>query len=209
MVKPEGAEVEVFHDTAGAYTGDHALALWVRDAKGNRCGVRQQGIGLIEGKEYVGYVVLAHAAAPAPVEIRLSWGQRATDGQSVMLSDSANSEKEPPRAFAPSVGQVASLPHQLGAGHKRYPFRFRAGATTDAAELSVTLSSPGYVWLACLSLMPADNVEGMRADTLELIRKLAPPIMRWPGGNFVSGYHWKDAVGPRDRRPPRWEARVE
>jgi alpha-N-arabinofuranosidase len=45
----------------------------------------------------------------------------------------------------------------------------------------------------------------MRADTLELVRKLNAPIMRWPGGNFVSGYNWKDAIGDRDRRPPRWE----
>jgi alpha-N-arabinofuranosidase len=45
----------------------------------------------------------------------------------------------------------------------------------------------------------------MRADTLELVRKLAPPITRWPGGNFVSGYCWRDGLGDRDRRPPRWE----
>ena len=31
------------------------------------------------------------------------------------------------------------------------------------------------------------------------------PIMRWPGGNFVSGYNWKDGIGDRDRRPPRWD----
>jgi alpha-N-arabinofuranosidase len=53
--------------------------------------------------------------------------------------------------------------------------------------------------------MPADNVKGMRADTLELIRRLNAPIYRWPGGNFVSGYNWKDGLGDRDRRPPRWE----
>ena len=29
--------------------------------------------------------------------------------------------------------------------------------------------------------------------------------MRWPGGNFVSGYNWKDGIGDRDRRPPRWD----
>jgi alpha-N-arabinofuranosidase len=45
----------------------------------------------------------------------------------------------------------------------------------------------------------------MRPDTLALIKKLHAPIMRWPGGNFVSGYNWKDGIGDRDRRPPRWE----
>ena len=51
--------------------------------------------------------------------------------------------------------------------------------------------------------MPADNVLGWRADTLALLRELDSPVYRWPGGNFVSGYDWKDGVGDPDRRPPR------
>jgi len=61
------------------------------------------------------------------------------------------------------------------------------------------------LWIGCLSLMPADNIGGMRADTLKLLKKLDSPVYRWPGGNFVSGYDWKDGIGPRDRRPPRWD----
>jgi alpha-N-arabinofuranosidase len=52
------------------------------------------------------------------------------------------------------------------------------------------------------SLMPGDNVEGMRADTLAVLKELNAPIYRWPGGNFVSGYDWRDGIGDRDRRPP-------
>ena len=33
------------------------------------------------------------------------------------------------------------------------------------------------------------------------VRELQVPIVRWPGGNFVSGYHWLDGVGPREKRP--------
>jgi alpha-N-arabinofuranosidase len=51
--------------------------------------------------------------------------------------------------------------------------------------------------------MPADNVLGWRADTLALLRELDSPVYRWPGGNFVSGYDWKDGIGDPDRRPPR------
>jgi alpha-N-arabinofuranosidase len=43
----------------------------------------------------------------------------------------------------------------------------------------------------------------LRADTLELLKKLNAPMYRWPGGNFVSGYDWRDGIGDRDRRPPR------
>src|SRR5690606_22633371 len=43
----------------------------------------------------------------------------------------------------------------------------------------------------------------MRADTLALLKELDAPMYRWPGGNFVSGYDWRDGIGDRDRRPPR------
>src|SRR5688572_12247221 len=44
---------------------------------------------------------------------------------------------------------------------------------------------------------------GFRRDVLELTRELGPTIVRYPGGNFVSGYRWEDGVGPKDKRPVR------
>jgi alpha-L-arabinofuranosidase len=46
---------------------------------------------------------------------------------------------------------------------------------------------------------------GFRKDVLEAVRRLRPPVLRWPGGNFVSGYHWTDGIGPKDARPRRME----
>ncbi len=43
--------------------------------------------------------------------------------------------------------------------------------------------------------------DGFRTDVLELVKKLNVPIVRYPGGNFVSGYNWEDGVGPKDKRP--------
>src|SRR5215210_3823281 len=42
---------------------------------------------------------------------------------------------------------------------------------------------------------------GFRRDVLDEVKGLGVPIMRYPGGNFVSGYNWVDGVGPRDKRP--------
>ena len=50
---------------------------------------------------------------------------------------------------------------------------------------------------------PAANVHGFRQDVLALVRELAPTIIRYPGGNFVSGYNWEDGVGPKSKRPRR------
>ena len=43
--------------------------------------------------------------------------------------------------------------------------------------------------------------QGFRKDVIKLIRDLQVPIVRYPGGNFVSGYHWEDGVGPKSERP--------
>ena len=42
--------------------------------------------------------------------------------------------------------------------------------------------------------------QGFRQDVLDLVRELGTTIMRYPGGNFVSGYNWEDGVGPRGRQ---------
>ncbi len=45
------------------------------------------------------------------------------------------------------------------------------------------------------------DAAGFRTDVLREIKELGVPIMRYPGGNFVSGYHWLDGVGPKEKRP--------
>ncbi|WP_300645401.1 alpha-L-arabinofuranosidase C-terminal domain-containing protein [Nocardioides sp.] len=48
---------------------------------------------------------------------------------------------------------------------------------------------------------PHADADGWRSDVLEALRGLDMTAMRYPGGNFVSGYHWQDGVGPREARP--------
>jgi alpha-N-arabinofuranosidase len=52
---------------------------------------------------------------------------------------------------------------------------------------------------------PLSDERGFRRDVLELLRPLHIPVLRWPGGNFVSNYHWQDGIGPKDERPARTE----
>ena len=49
------------------------------------------------------------------------------------------------------------------------------------------------------------DARGYRKDVFEAAGKLNVTQLRWPGGNFSSNYHWKDGIGPRDKRPPRLE----
>ena len=52
---------------------------------------------------------------------------------------------------------------------------------------------------------PLADERGFRRDVLEAIKSLKVPNVRWPGGNFVSGYHWMDGIGPKEKRRRKME----
>ena len=92
---------------------------------------------------------------------------------------------------------------KIGSVYTKIPFKFTAGADSDNGRLSIATAGKGTLKIGCVSLMPADNIEGFRKDTLGLLKELNAPVYRWPGGNFVSGYDWRDGLGDRDKRPTR------
>jgi len=50
---------------------------------------------------------------------------------------------------------------------------------------------------------PLADSDGYRKDVMQAAKDLGVSLLRWPGGNFVSGYHWADGIGPKDKRPVR------
>lgn len=52
---------------------------------------------------------------------------------------------------------------------------------------------------------PLSDEDGFRKDVIEMVKELNVPIVRYPGGNFVSNYFWEDSVGPIENRPRRLE----
>jgi alpha-L-arabinofuranosidase len=57
------------------------------------------------------------------------------------------------------------------------------------------------VWVGPDSPIP--NVRGIRSDVVKALKALKVPVVRWPGGCFADEYHWRDGIGPRDKRPVR------
>lgn len=55
---------------------------------------------------------------------------------------------------------------------------------------------------------PNSDEQGFRLDVIDALKEMKVPVIRWPGGNFVSTYHWRDGIGPRSSRPrkidPNW-----
>jgi alpha-N-arabinofuranosidase len=163
--------------TAGPFVGVHTPQVDL-GAGSERRGIAQAGLGVVANNGYEGYVIVAGDASAAPVDVTLIWGPRPQDRQVVTIG-----------TLTP-----AFVKHALA---------FRARAGSDDARLEIVGRGRGTFRVGTASLMPDDNVNGLRRDTLTLLKQLDAPIYRWPGGNFVSGYDWKDGVGDRDRRPPR------
>ncbi len=57
------------------------------------------------------------------------------------------------------------------------------------------------LWVGEGSSVP--NTRGLRNDVVGALKELHVPVLRWPGGCFADEYHWRDGIGPRDRRPRR------
>ena len=55
---------------------------------------------------------------------------------------------------------------------------------------------------------PLADEDGFRRDVIQLVKELHVPVIRYPGGNFVSGFNWEDSVGPKEpgerTRPGTW-----
>lgn len=138
-------------------------------------GIRQHDLAWQTGRGYEGYVWLKRTSAtPAEVSLTLEGGE----------------------------GPVKLDFVVAGEDYQQFRFHWKASADTAKGSLEIRIDA-GEAFVGTASLMPDDNVRGMRADTLGLLKELNASIYRWPGGNFVSGYDWRDGVGDRDRRPPR------
>jgi alpha-N-arabinofuranosidase len=87
---------------------------------------------------------------------------------------------------------------------KKYPLHFIAYDDTENASVEITGTGSGSFSIGTISLMPADNVEGFRKDILNHLKEMNMGMVRW-GGNASSGYNWRDGIGNRDKRPPRYD----
>jgi alpha-L-arabinofuranosidase len=116
--------------------------------------------------------------------------------------------------IAPTSGQGAACTTQIAlqcdwqtiTGHIDLP----EGSPAEALyECAITSTAPAHFVLDRVLLYPDDHVGGADPDVIRMLKDARLPLLRWPGGNFVSGYRWREGIGPIDARPtvpnPAWE----
>jgi len=171
-----GSSDAVTMDVERAYSGDHSPRISLHESTPH--GIKQTGLGVANGTRYTGRIVLAADGDPE-VLVSLIWGVNPDDRQTVRLSG-------------------------IGTEYSTFPLAFTCGADSRTATLEIVATGEGFLRIGAVSLMTADNIRGWRADMMAALKQIGPTMIRL-GGNFVSGYEWRDGVGDPDRRPSRWD----
>jgi len=172
-----GPASSITMDAVYPFVGKHSpkIALSTNEPHG----IEQAGVPFVAGKEYTGRIVLAGDPG-ARVTVSAVWGDKPEDAQTVPLG-------------------------KLSSSYKTFRFRFTAPRSTENARFRISGTGSGTLSVGAVSLMPADNRDGFRPEVIGALKQLHTPVYRFPGGNFVSAYEWRDAIGDPDRRAPTYD----
>jgi len=175
--RPVGPDDVVVMEKDNPFVGDQSPRITLDTSTPH--GIRQTSLALVKGKKYVGHIVV-RGTPGAKVQVALIWADGANDRQTIHAGP-------------------------LTAAYKSFPLTFTAQAGTEGAAFEITGTGSGTFRIGAVSMMPADNVQGFRPDTIALLRQVHSGFWRLPGGNFLSDWNWYDSVGDRDRRPTMFD----
>jgi alpha-N-arabinofuranosidase len=176
VIEPTPEAVTFIPDKSSPNTGIVAR-LALSDAPG---GLSQQPVNIVLGHKYHG-VIWMRADGKANVRVALL----AQDGTTL----------------------AAAEPKPRKTGWQGAEFTLDPKRSDPDATLSITARGEGSLLIDMVSLMRDDSLKtGCRADLLEAVRGLKPPIIRWPGGCFASIFRWKSTLGPQRERKPFYNA---
>lgn len=140
-------------------------------------GIRQEGFDVVGGREYSGHAWIKSDGADQSVAFALE----GTDGTTLAKAEMPLKSRD----------------------WQRYDFKLTPSGGLRPAVFRIMFNHPGIVWIGAASLMPADNIGGLRRDVVELAQTMNIPLIRWPGGGFTDSYDWRLGIGPRDQRRPQ------
>ena len=172
--RPIGPADAIVMDPVQPFVGDQSPRIDLNADTPH--GIRQSGLSLVKDKQYTGRVYL-RGTPGAKVKVSLIWGSGQQDRQTI------------------SFGALTS-------DYRKYPVHFQAKADAVEGAIELAGTGTGNFHVGTVSLMPTDNVQGFRPDTIALLRDLHSGMWRLPGGNFLSDWNWYDSIGDIDKRRP-------
>ena len=159
-------------DKTNAYVGEHSPSIKLSETP---AGIAQSKLSFKGGKPYTGRIVIS-SDEDTEISISIISNPTKRDRQTVKVKSSK--------------------------GWNTVSFEISPNTSSTEARLEITGVGSGSFRVGAVSLMPADNIKGFRADTIALMKEMDCKILRMPGGNFISAYDWKNTIGDKDKRPP-------
>ncbi|UCH10011.1 MAG: hypothetical protein JSU61_12525 [Fidelibacterota bacterium] len=170
------AQIHFMHDNTLFYCGSQSQKIVSKERSDHQVGIGQGNLFLEQGQDYEVRLNVRQEGIRSPIRVCLEG-----EGQEVARHEFQMNDTE----------------------WTRQSFILKPTDSDPSGSFTITFQGSGTLWLGTASLMRADHLSGYRRDVIEAIRDIRPPNIRWPGGNFVSTYHWMDAIGDRDQRSPR------
>jgi alpha-N-arabinofuranosidase len=156
-----------------------ARSLVVIGIPGQPTGIRQQiYLPVQRTLAYVGSLYAKHISGPVGVIISI----RPRNGSMVLASAHVDAAASTWTKYTFTLNLPQGKLHRL-----------------DPADFVVEVEGDERVNVDEFSLMPADALDGLDPDAVAMAKAMGTPLVRF-GGNFTSGYHWRDGIGPRDQR---------
>jgi alpha-L-arabinofuranosidase len=174
--RPVGPDSVVVMDADQPFVGEHSPKILLDAATPH--GISQSGFSLVGDMQYTGRIFL-RGTPGTKVNVSLMWGSGASDKQTSSFT--------------------------LTRDYKKFLLSFSAKANSANATLEVAGTGSGDFHIGAVSLMPANNVQGFRPDTIALLKQHHSGMWRLPGGNFLSDWDWHDAIGDIDKRRPMFD----
>ncbi len=171
---PIGPADSITMDTTSPFVGDQTPLVML--AGDEPRGIRQTGVKVAQGATYNGRIQLAGDPG-VKVSVSLVW------------------------SAAPGAPRQTVALGDLGKDYRKFTFSLPA-EYAGPADLEISATGTGSFHIGAVSLMSADNVEGWRPEPVAVLKSLRSGAYRFPGGNFVSAYEWRNGIGDPDKRPP-------
>ena len=168
------------YEPSWTQAANSSRSLLVMAMPDSQTGVRQEVYLPVQRiRRYTGYVYVKPVTGDTEVEVSLR-GRNKID-----------------EVFARSTLAVS------GSDWKKYEFELEVPegklSRNEPADFVIALSNSARALIDQAFLYPADHIDGLDPEMVELSREMKTPLLRY-GGNFTSGYHWRDGVGPMDER---------
>jgi len=195
LINPEDSSLK---RTKGeeSFIGFNSLII-KNESKGTFSGVKQKGIYIKQGRTYHFSLFGGYYTG---------WGLKSSpslDGYPLVYQELLKtktvtvcflSEESRDTVFAKTL--------EFASTQQQFDLEFAPLNFTGRTTVEISFRWKGNVVLSWCSLMPSDNLNGWRKETVEALKEIGPPIIRFPGGCFASFHRWQNSVGPRNQRVP-------